>query len=104
MVVAVVPLNLTVLDPCVEPKFAPEIVIGIPTAPTVCERLLIVGVGLTVKVFPALDRPVFVTMTVAVPTLTPFGTVALIWVAFQLVGIAVMPLKVMLPMPWVGWK
>src|SRR5947209_2406324 len=30
---AVVPLNVTVLVPCIVPKFAPAIVTGVPTAP-----------------------------------------------------------------------
>ena len=38
--VAVVPLNLTVLDPCVEPKAVPLIVTEVPTAPVVGDRLL----------------------------------------------------------------
>ena len=41
--VAVVPLNLTVLLPCVEPKLVPVIVTDAPTAPVVGDRLLILG-------------------------------------------------------------
>src|SRR5579862_732155 len=41
--VTAVPLNLTVLDPCVEPKLLPLIVTAAPTAPEVVERLVIVG-------------------------------------------------------------
>lgn len=41
--VAVVPLNFTVLLPCVEPKLAPVIVTEAPTAPDVGERLVILG-------------------------------------------------------------
>ena len=44
IVVAVVPLNVTVLVPCVEPKFVPVIVTDVPTAPDVGLRLVIVGV------------------------------------------------------------
>ena len=43
MVVAVVALNFTVLEPCVEPKFFPVIVTDAPTAPEVGERLVMLG-------------------------------------------------------------
>jgi hypothetical protein len=41
--VAVVPLNFSVLLPCVEPKLVPVIVTEAPTAPVVGERLVILG-------------------------------------------------------------
>jgi hypothetical protein len=41
IVVAAVPLNATVLVPCVEPKPVPVIVIEDPTSPDVGERLVI---------------------------------------------------------------
>jgi len=41
--VAVVPLNFTVLVPCVAPKFVPAIVMGVPTAPLAGERLVRFG-------------------------------------------------------------
>jgi len=41
--VAVVPLNVTVLVPLVEPKLLPEIVTDAPIAPEFGDRLLIVG-------------------------------------------------------------
>jgi hypothetical protein len=41
--VAVVPLNLTVLVPCVVPKPVPVIVTDAPTAPDVGDKLEIVG-------------------------------------------------------------
>jgi hypothetical protein len=43
MVVAVVPLNFTVLVPCGEPKPDPVIVTDAPTAPDVGERLVMLG-------------------------------------------------------------
>ena len=43
IVVAVVPLNFTVLEPCVDPKPLPEIVTDAPTAPELGVRLVIVG-------------------------------------------------------------
>src|SRR5256885_7584791 len=48
--VAAVPLKLTVLVPCVAPKFAPLIVTDVPTGPDVGERLVMLGLeGVTVK-------------------------------------------------------
>jgi hypothetical protein len=41
--VAALPLNWTVLLPCVGPKFAPVIVTTAPTAPVMGDRLVIVG-------------------------------------------------------------
>src|SRR6266581_4793788 len=41
--VAPAPLNVTVLVPCVAPKFAPVMVTGVPTGPEVGERLVTVG-------------------------------------------------------------
>jgi hypothetical protein len=38
--VAVVPLNVTVLLPCVGPKFVPVIATAVPTGPLVGERLV----------------------------------------------------------------
>jgi hypothetical protein len=38
--VAVVPLNRTVLVPCVAPKFAPLIVTAVPTIPDVGDRVV----------------------------------------------------------------
>src|SRR6267154_2133798 len=43
--VAVVPLNLTVLVPCVAPKFVPVIVTDVPTAPDVGLTLVMLGVA-----------------------------------------------------------
>ena len=57
IVVAVVPLNFTVLVPCVAPKFVPVMVTDAPTAPVVGERLVMVGVALTVKALPLLSTP-----------------------------------------------
>jgi hypothetical protein len=43
--VAVVPLNLTVLVPCVPPKFVPAIATEVPTGPAVGLRLVMLGAG-----------------------------------------------------------
>jgi len=51
--VAAMPLNLTVLAPCVAPKFAPETVTDAPTNPDVGFRLVMLGTfgaGFTVSV------------------------------------------------------
>lgn len=42
-------LNFTVLVPCDEPKLEPVIVIGVPTAPAVGDRLLMTGAGTIVS-------------------------------------------------------
>ena len=47
--VAVVPLNFTVLLPCVEPKLVPVIVTEAPMAPDVGERLVILGAAKAVE-------------------------------------------------------
>jgi hypothetical protein len=50
-----VPLNLTVLLPCVAPKFAPAIVTDVPTKPDVGDKLVMLGAGtVTVKLTPLL--------------------------------------------------
>jgi hypothetical protein len=49
--------NFTVLVPCVEPKFEPAIVTCAPTAPVEGDRLVMLGVGSTVKPEPLLSTP-----------------------------------------------
>jgi hypothetical protein len=41
--VPAIPLNVTVLDPCVEPKLAPVIVTDVPTGPDVGDKLVMTG-------------------------------------------------------------
>src|SRR5258706_509012 len=79
--VAVVPLNVTVLVPCVAPKFDPPIVTAVPTAPDAGDRLVIEGVGKTVKLTPLLLTPF--TRTTAFPVVAPEGTVATMLVALH---------------------
>jgi hypothetical protein len=55
--VATVPLNVTVLVPCVVPKFVPVIVTEAPTAPDGGDKLVMLGVGTTVNVLPLLFTP-----------------------------------------------
>ena len=88
--VAVVPLKLTVPNPCVEPKFVPVIVTAAPNAPVVIERLVMLGAGTTVKEDPLLFTPVF---TTTFPVVAPVGTVTATLVTLQLVTVAAVPLN-----------
>jgi len=98
--VAAVPLNLTVLVPWVVPKFVPVIVTEVPTTPDVGFRLVMLGGGtVRVKVTPLLATPPTVTTTL--PVVTPAGTGTAMVVALQLVGVAAVPLKVTVLVPWV---
>ncbi len=93
-----VPLNLTVLVPCVAPKFAPVIVTLAPTNPDVGFKLVMLGAGtVTVKLLPLLATPPTVTTTF--PVVAPAGTGATMLVAFQLVGVAVVPLNLTVLVP-----
>jgi hypothetical protein len=94
---ALVPLKVTVLVPCVVPKFVPVMVTDVPTAPEVGLRFVMLGVGSTVKLAPALGTPLTVTTTL--PEVAPLGTGAAIEVALQLVGVVVVPLKVTVLVP-----
>ena len=52
---AAVPANVTVLLPCVAPKFVPVITTVVPTVPVFGFRFVIVGAGkVTVKLAPLL--------------------------------------------------
>jgi len=87
IVVAAVPLNVTVLAPCVVPKLVPLIVTQVPTGPEAGDKLVMPGVGNTVKLIELLKYPP--TDTLTKPVLAPAGTGATIDVALQLVGVAV---------------
>jgi len=87
--VVVVPLKVTVLDPCEAPKFVPDIVTDVPIVPDVGERLVMLGAVSTVNVLPLLSRPF--TRTTTAPVLAPEGTGATMLVSLQLVGVAVVP-------------
>src|SRR5258707_9218474 len=85
--------KVTVLVPCVAPKFVPVIVTGVPTNPDTGFRLVMPGPGTdTVKFTPLLAVPPTVTTTF--PVVVPAGTDTTMLVAPQLVGGAVVPLKV----------
>ena len=87
------------LVPCVEPKFDPVIVTDAPTAPLSGNKLVMLGVGITVKPTPLLLTPFALTTTL--PVVAPVGTAATIDVALQLpiVVLAVVPLNVTEPVP-----
>src|SRR6266513_452814 len=95
--VVAVPLNVTVLEPCVDPKFVPVIVTGVPTAPDVTDKFVILGVGRTVKFTPLLATPLVLTTTF--PVVAPLGTVTPILDAPHDVTLAVVPLNVTVPVP-----
>src|SRR3989442_9597340 len=100
--VAAVPLNFTVLVPCVAPKLVPVIVTDVATGPLVGERFVMLGDRVTVKLTPLLARPPTVTTTF--PVVAPAGTGATMLVADQLVGVAVVPLNVTVLVPCVAPK
>jgi len=89
--VAVVPLNVTVLEPWVLPKFDPLIVTEVPTGPAVGDRLVILGAGTTVKLTPLLSTPLACTTTL--PVVAPDGTVATMLDTLQVLTVAVVPLN-----------
>src|SRR5207245_9355667 len=96
--VAAVPLNFTVLVPCVAPKLAPVIVTDVPTNPDVGFRLVMLGAGtVTVKLTPLLATPPTVTTTF--PVVAPVGTGTTMLVALQLVAAAAVPLNFTLLVP-----
>jgi hypothetical protein len=96
--VAAIPLNFTVLAPCVAPKFTPEIATEVPTTPDVGFRLVMLGTGtVTRKLTPLLATPPTVTTTL--PEVAPAGTAVTMLVALQLVAVAVAPLNVTVLVP-----
>ena len=97
--VVAVPLNVTVLEPCVDPKFVPVIVTGVPTAPDVTDKFVILGVERTVKFTPLLATPLVLTTTF--PVVAPLGTVTPILDAPHDVTLAVVPLNLTVLLPWV---
>jgi hypothetical protein len=89
--VAVVPLNLMVLVPCVEPKPVPVTVTEVPTVPEAGDGPVMLGVATTVNALPALVAPA--TVTVTFPVVAPAGTVAVMDVVVAAVTVAVVPLN-----------
>ena len=93
--VAGIPLKVTWLEPWDEPKFKPVMVTEVPAAPEVGEILLIVGA--TVNATPLLAK--LATVTTTGPVVAPEGTGTAMLVLAQLVGEAVVPLKVTVLFP-----
>jgi hypothetical protein len=88
---SIVPLSVTVLVPCDEPKLVPAIVTAVPTGPEVGERPVMLGGTVTVNATGLLATPPTVTTTV--PLVAPLGTGTTMLVALQLVGVAATPLN-----------
>jgi hypothetical protein len=100
---AVVPLNVSVLPPCVAPKFVPVIVTEVPTAAGFGSIFAMSGTGGdTVNEYPLLGRPP--TITTTLPVVAPAGTGAVMLVALQVVGVAAVPLNVTVLPPCVAPK
>jgi hypothetical protein len=101
--VAVVPLNFTVLVPCVPPKFVPAIVTADPATPVGGVTVVMLGaLVVTVKLTPLLATPPTVTTTF--PLVAPTGTGTMMLVPLQLVGVAVVPLNFTVLVPCVPPK
>ncbi len=98
----VVPLSEIVLVPCVAPNPVPVMATSDPTAPAVGERFVMLSVSTTVKLMPLLATPFALTSTF--PVVAPDGTGTAMLVAFQLAGVASVPLKVTVLVPWVDPK
>lgn len=90
--VAGIPLKVTVLEPWEGPKFTPEIVTELPTAPATGDKLLIKGVCDTLNGTPLLTSP-FAVITIF-PDVAFIGTGTSMLVELQLVGDAAVPLNV----------
>lgn len=81
-----------------DPKFEPVTVTDVPVTPEVGEMVLMLGGGTTVNVTPLLATPP-AAVTITLPVVAPAGTVVVIWVALQVLIVAVVPLNVTLPLP-----
>jgi len=100
--VAETPLNVTVLDPWLVPKFAPAIVTEVPMAPEFGVTLEMLGGMKTIKFTALLAK--LPTVTITLPVEAPAGTGTMMVVAAQFMGVAMVPLKVTVLLPWVEPK
>jgi len=89
---AVVPLNVTVLESWLPPKFAPAMVTEVPTGPKVGVRVEMLGAGVTVKSTPLLGTPP--TDTSTFPVVAPVGAGAVMLVSLQFDALVCVPLNV----------
>ena len=95
--VAGVRLKVTVLVPCVAPKFVPVMVTEVPTRAALGLMFVMLGGGRTVNATPLLARPL--TLTTTFPVVAPVGTGTTMLVLLQLVGVADVPLNVIVLVP-----
>lgn len=96
------PLKLTVPVPCEEPKLFPPIVTVAPAAPEFGDNVVMLGAGNTVNATLLLATPPTVITTL--PVVAPLGTGTTIELALQVVGVAVVPLNLIVLVPWVEPK
>jgi hypothetical protein len=86
-----------VLVPWVPPNPDPVRVTTSPTTAVLGDTPVIPNDSTTVKLFPLLATPE--AETTALPVVAPIGTVVIMLVALQLVGVASAPLKLTVPVP-----
>src|SRR2546427_13273410 len=88
--VAAVPLKVTVLVPCVDPKFVPLIVTEVPTGPEVGEKPVMLGAAEDIAKLPP---SVIATPTATLPlaAVSPTGTDFLMPVVLQRVAVSAAP-------------
>jgi hypothetical protein len=91
--VAVAPLNVTVFPAAVDPNPEPLMVTVVPVTPEVGDKPVIVGT--TVNFTPLLCPPL--TVTITFPVVAADGTVVVMAVPVQVVGVARTPLNVNTP-------
>src|SRR5438128_9612182 len=98
--IAAVPLNVTVLAPCVVPKLLPVSVTAVPIPPCLGEPEAMVGPVITVNEVGLLSVPP--TLTTTFPVVAPVGTGTMIDLSVQLVADATVPLNATVLLPRLG--
>jgi hypothetical protein len=83
--VTVTPLNVRMLDPWVDPKLTPVIVIGLPIAADAGDKPLMTGPAATENQSQVDMLP---TLTATRPVVAPIGTATVIDESPQLIGVA----------------
>jgi hypothetical protein len=94
-------LNVIELNPLVAPKLDPLIVNDVPTGPDEGFRPVMTGKTVNGTKLLLATPP---TVTTTLPDTVPAGTGATMLVALQLVGVATVPLKLTVLVPWAGPK
>lgn len=100
--VPAMPLNVTELEPWLDPKFVPEMVTEVAIFPELGLIPEMLGAGTTVKVTPLLWMPPTVTTTG--PVVAPDGTGTMMLVELQFETGASVPLNVTVLVLWVEPK